>query len=504
MERRIKILYIITIVAISAFLGMQVYWLKGRYEYAVQEYETVLVRRILSCVENYNLDRKKKVNWSRSTSNSRGEVFTFPSYRLWEEMVDSGKVHRKVGIYTFRVNLTAISGVDIAGRSQQELRQLALAVAAEDMRNAVDSLIFDASGAADENEAWGAARNVNLERSHPFDPRQLEAALKKEGVDAEVTVRKSGTMVWTGSEKRDVSLLHPSVTVSEPISQLEGKVVTVNCAISPLQVMPQLWMVLLVSLVVFILLVICLLWQLVTVRRLNRLDRMRDSFISTMIHELKRPVSTLKMCVSCLENDRMSADREMREEVLAETRGALDNLSAYFSKLRDITYNKSEQIPLNIQQIPLREFIDSIINATECSADKDVTLENIVDEGVEVTADRTHLHNILSNLVENAVKYSGKQVSITFAASENDNFTEIVVADSGNGIAERDLHHIFNRFYRGDAAYSGLPGMGLGLAYVKLLVEAHGGKVQVESSVGVGSRFIIRLPKSSQYSSQNS
>lgn len=101
----------------------------------------------------------------------------------------------------------------------------------------------------------------------------------------------------------------------------------------------------------------------------------------------------------------------------------------------------------------------------------------------------------MSNLVENAVKYSGYEVEISATAEVDGSMVEIRVKDNGNGIPQGDLNHIFQRFYRGKASAGEQPGMGLGLAYVKLLVEAHGGEIAVESSEGKGSCFIIRLPQ---------
>ena len=99
------------------------------------------------------------------------------------------------------------------------------------------------------------------------------------------------------------------------------------------------------------------------------------------------------------------------------------------------------------------------------------------------------------NLVENAMKYSGQEVRISAGASEKDGFVKLKINDDGNGIPAADLKHIFRRFYRGKASAGDQPGMGLGLAYVKLLVDAHGGDIYVESSEGIGTCFTITLPQ---------
>ncbi len=133
--------------------------------------------------------------------------------------------------------------------------------------------------------------------------------------------------------------------------------------------------------------------------------------------------------------------------------------------------------------------------ATIRPSGKTVIISNDIASDVIVSVDRSHLYNILINLVENAVKYSGPEVEINAEASEDEGFVELKIRDSGNGIPSADLKHIFKRFYRGKASTGEQPGIGLGLAYVKLLIDAHGGDVSVESSEGEGSCFTIRLPQ---------
>ena len=126
---------------------------------------------------------------------------------------------------------------------------------------------------------------------------------------------------------------------------------------------------------------------------------------------------------------------------------------------------------------------------------KFVDIINNIDSAAEISADRTHLFNIFNNLIENAIKYSGNNVEIKISSTQNGDSTEILVSDNGNGISSADLKHIFQRFYRGKASAGEQPGMGLGLAYVKLLVDAHGGEINVESVERRGTRFTIRLPQ---------
>lgn len=492
MEKRIKTLYIITIIAILSFLGMQIYWLYTRYDLSLYEYEVDMSQRITNAVNEYNEIRKLKKQKDEAVDKDN---VSFPSFTLQQSYGDTVKTVRTTRIYTYSYSAHQVLGLDPDVRLTDELMNEAITKIRQIQGEPSDSVVYDASGARDENEAWAAAQNVQTEQKHRFTEEGVDSVLKKEGIKAEIVMAKADSMVWNPKINFHRSIIKPEVSVMIPYSQLEGRTVTVNCRFSVLDVLPGLSPTFLIVLLISVLLIVCLILQFSTVLKLSRLDKMRNSFVTTMIHELKRPISTLKMCVSGMENEKMMEDKETKRELMAEARNALDNLSAYFSKLRDITFNNVDQIPLNIQSINLHELFDIVSEAVTVPADKSVIVDNEIGDDVEVSVDRSHLYNILTNLVENAVKYSGEEVKITASAEVDGAVVEIRVKDNGNGIPQGDINHIFQRFYRGKASVGEQPGMGLGLAYVKLLVEAHGGEIAVESAEGKGSCFIIRLPQ---------
>lgn len=497
MEKRIKTLYIITIIAILAFLGMQGYWLYNRYEFSLKEYERGLSERIMGCVEEYNDIRRRTSDNRKDYLKESGEdnVFTVPTFSLKQEYGDTVKTTRTAKISTYQFSAHELLGLEPGTPLSEEQKNKAMDLAQTQMKTAADSVVFDASGAKDENEAWVATQNVQTERKCRFTIEGIDSVLNKADIQAQVVLSKADSMVWSTTEEFHSSVFSPKISLTIPYSQLEGLTVRIISKINPLDVLPGMWQTLLLSLLVSVLLIVCLVLQFSTVLKLSRIDRMRNSFVSTMIHELKRPISTLKMCVSGLNNERMMEDRDAKREILSETRNALDNLSAYFSKLRDITFNNVEQIPLNIQSVNLHNLFENVADATARPADKEVDIQNNIGKDLEVSADRSHLFNILNNLVENAIKYSGQVVEITATATEDNGAVEISISDTGNGISSGDLKHIFKRFYRGKATAGDQPGMGLGLAYVKLLIDAHGGDIAVESTEGEGTRFTIKLPQ---------
>lgn len=484
MEKRIKTLYIVTIIAIIVFLGMQVYWLYGRYEFSLREYEHHTEAVIADVIVEYNKERDKK---------GTGDINT--SYSMSHGVDSAGNTSRKVTVSS-TFNGRKLLGIDEERNlTDEELERLAEIVSDSIQRVEEKKLSIDASTAPSDGAAWAAMRNFELEVQSPFTVQGLDSLLKKENIKAVISLTTTDSIIWKSAMHGHKSFVDPHFQIISPYSELERKAVIIDCKIPTAEVVREMGWTLVLAFVLSISLILCLIWQIKTIVKLSRLDKMRNSFITTMIHELKRPISTLKMCISGLDNKQMVNNQEIRNELLSETRTALDNLSAYFSKLRDITFNNVEQIPLNIQNANLHDLFDTVATATPRPSGKIVIIHNEISSDIVASADRSHLYNILNNLVENAVKYSGDSVEIKASANADKEYVEVSISDNGNGIPSGDLKHIFQRFFRGKASAGEQPGMGLGLAYVKLLVDAHGGEISVESTFRQGTCFTIKLPQ---------
>lgn len=497
MKRNIKTIYIVSIIAIVAFLGMQFYWLYTRYEYSVCEYEDKVEVSIGKAIDEYYAQRDGQVPAAHSGKHFR-HVF---DYSMENKTDESGNQHRFITVAARRFQPWRILGLEsdreLTDAEQEDALRRAMLPGRSDVDSLVVSVVADNSPRDAAN--WSAAEAVALEFKNPFTVSGIDSLLTKKGIDANVKLVSTKEIVWTPGISRNTSFFSPSVTITVPYSPLERKSVEVHCSVPVIHILGDMLGTLMVVAIISIILIACLLWQFRIIFRLNQLDKMRNSFITTMVHELKRPVSTLKMCVSGLRNEEMMADPAIRAELLNETKNGLDRLSTSFSKMRDLTFNNSDQIPLNCEKIELPKLVRDIIGKMTLPADKKVLFSIEMDNNIEIFADKTHISNVLVNLMENSIKYSGEQVDIVITASRcSDGPVSINVSDNGDGISESDISKVFTRFYRGRAAKTDIPGMGLGLAYVKLLVEAHGGSISVESHTHgeeKGTRFIISIPQ---------
>jgi two-component system phosphate regulon sensor histidine kinase PhoR len=476
MEKKIKALYILSIVAILAFLWMQVYWLYNRYAYSLTEYENIIDGKISDAIVEYN---KVRTNHPLSPNE---ETKIQASYGMNEYVDAEGNRRREVS-----VSIEKLTPDETNKHDKKNIAPRGFADA--------NTATFDASNAPSAGAAWNAMRNFENEMRSPFTVNGIDSILRRDNLNSEVSLVLQDSMIWSPVTVRHPSVFSPSFKIIIPYSELERKAVVIQCEVPTSEILHKMGWTLVMAIVLSLFLIMCLVWQIKIIAKLTRLDKIRNSFITTMIHELKRPISTLKMCISGIDNDKLMEDAQLRHELTGETRIALDNLSAYFSKLRDITFNNVEQIPLNISIFNLRELVNSVVKAIAIPSAKHVEFVNDISDNLDMSADSTHLTNIITNLIENAIKYSGEEVSVKISAEQTTDYIAISIADTGYGISSADKTKIFNRFYRGKASATDIPGMGLGLAYVKLLVDAHGGDISVKSYEGIGSTFTIKLPQ---------
>ena len=490
MENKIKTLYILSIAAILAFLGMQVYWLYTRYEYSIKDYEDKAEITIANALVEYDSAR------IRRSSNQSDTLRVMSSFNMNHDTDSLGKSIRKVTVST-----KVIRGKDLLNikgerkLTPEEMAKLEKIVLDSLEKTETKRATLDVTSAPSDGAAWSAMKNFELEVQSPFTVEGIDSILKKENMRANVSLIKTDSIAWKPFSTRHSSIVNPRLKIITYYSELEHKAVVVDCKIPVSEIVKEMAWTLLLASILSLFLILCLVWQIKTIVKLTRLDKMRNSFIITMIHELKRPITTLKMCVSGIDNDKMMDDAQLRHEMASETRIALDNLSAYFSKLRDITFNNVEQIPLHISSFNLANLVAEVSKSIALPSNKYVTLKNQIPEDLEISADQTHMTNIIINLIENAIKYSGQEVTIGISTELTVDGIAIKVYDNGNGISINSQNKIFDRFYRGNASSTEIPGMGLGLAYVKLLVDAHGGDITVESTERVGSTFTIKLPQ---------
>ena len=504
MERRFKFIYGLTICAIIVYSIVQGYWLYSRYRLSLEEYKSELYSMIIACAEEDLAIRKSFPhsprfygNRLRKTSEIKGddvietwryEVFALDTLHYIPKGKATGR-RTKFGnsdANTYLLDYIANLHDSVPTELPKGLEYFVFTCDSKDNKEMGTSQLVE------------ALNRFTVDHQHPFQKERLDSILKSRDIAAQsIITTKADTMIWQPSMQTKGSIWQPVMQVSYPYDIFEGQQVVVKTAISISPVIRRMAYTLLITILLSFFLIFCLVYQILTIRKQRHIEAIRKEFLHTMIHELKRPISTLKMCVSFMGNERMMLDGESKQKILNSSHNELDNLTSYFSKLRDITFSDSTEIPLVKSLFSLRSLMEECISKQNIPSDKEVRMEIVAEDDLETRADRMHMANIVCNLLENAIKYSREAVTIRIDyRMREDGVVQITVADNGIGIAKADQRYVFDKFYRSESAKDkAIPGIGLGLSYVKLLVEAHGGRISLDSTEGEGTTFTIIIPQ---------
>lgn len=254
----------------------------------------------------------------------------------------------------------------------------------------------------------------------------------------------------------------------------------------------EMWVLLLSSVAIVVLLAVVLTYLVKTMRRQRTLEEMRRDFTHNITHELKTPLSVAVTATDALRNFSAEADVERRSRYLEIVENQLTQLSAMVERILSVSV-EGREVSHNPTRFPLRELLEEVTVGIRMEQTADITLS--CDEQLLLTADRFHLRNLLATLIDNALKYTDKRPQIHLSAEQKDESVVLTISDNGHGIAREHLEHLFEKFYRvpqGDV--QSVRGYGLGLYYARQVAERHHGTLTVESRVGVGSTFTLKLP----------
>ncbi|HEX6843696.1 MAG TPA: HAMP domain-containing sensor histidine kinase, partial [Actinomycetota bacterium] len=226
---------------------------------------------------------------------------------------------------------------------------------------------------------------------------------------------------------------------------------------------------------------------------LEQLERSRRDLVANVSHELKTPIAAIRAHLENLLDGVERPDPATLQVMLDQS----DRLGRLVDQLLDLSRLESGEVPLHREDVAVGPLVARVVSEIAVARDAaDVTITRDLDDDLPaLDADAERLHQVLYNLVDNAVRYTPPGGRVTIAAHRHNGSVEISVADTGVGIEPEHLPHLFDRFYRVDAARSRDDGgTGIGLAIARSVVEAHGGRIRADSQPGHGSVFTVDLP----------
>ncbi len=234
-----------------------------------------------------------------------------------------------------------------------------------------------------------------------------------------------------------------------------------------------------------------------TLLRQKKLSEIKSDFINNMTHEFKTPLATISLAVDALKNEKVSSDKEKTNYFTGVIKEENKRMNKQVETILQAALLDKQEVQLNLKKLSAHELIKSALNNIQLPVnEKQGTLEvNLEAQKDMVMADEVHFTNLINNLLDNALKYSKEAPVIKLSTSNAGNLLKIKIEDNGIGMNKETLSRIFEKFYR---AHTGnihnVKGFGLGLSYVKTMVEAHKGSIKAESTLGKGSCFSITIP----------
>ena len=258
------------------------------------------------------------------------------------------------------------------------------------------------------------------------------------------------------------------------------------------------WVLLLISILISIVIILSLIDQINYIDEQERVRLLREDFSYAMVHDMKSPLTSIIMGTKYLHSGVLEKKPEMKEKYFCIVEDEAQHLLALINRL--LTISKLEHGKLHIQkaEVNLETMIEDVVDKYKAKSAKPIHITTHI-RATTALADEEYLKEAISNLVDNATKYSKEEINIQISTLENDKNVYIKVFDEGIGIAKSELKNIFNRFERAAEherdARKTRGGFGIGLNYVLQVINAHGGKISVKSEKDKWSEFTISLPK---------
>ena len=254
--------------------------------------------------------------------------------------------------------------------------------------------------------------------------------------------------------------------------------------------------ILTVSILIFIFIIGCFAYEIKIFHDQNQLNQLRKNFTHALTHDMKTPLTTIHSVLVQLEKETFDENPDLRQKFNTIAVEQVVNLQSMVNQILTLAYIEKKQLSLNKQSVDLPNMIQSLIDKFTVQNDKTVSFHTFFDiKASHVYADSFYLENAISNLIDNAIKYSLNSVKIEIESTAGEKQMYIRVRDNGFGISSNDQLKVFKRFERGaEIKRNRTSGFGIGLNYVQQVIEAHGGTVTIVSQEGIGSEFIITLP----------
>jgi two-component system, OmpR family, phosphate regulon sensor histidine kinase PhoR len=494
MKRRIRYIFILMTLCILGINIFQGYWLYNTYTLHYQQFTRSATEALFQALQRQQEADAKQLFHTKIDEDEDPNV----RYRQMErDIVASDKV------ILFREDSAVLGTIrdSLRDRHRKERRQLdiiqyyrlpdlppsALTIPADTLARRISSRLI-----------------VNWFKNTPFDLNKMDSVFRKELAMRELEAPFKLDTLHPVSPEGSIPVFHakapeayPVQLRPVPVNPVHNLFVRASFKNPVTYVLRKMGWLLVCSVLLLILTTGCFLYMLSTILRQKKLSEIKNDFINNMTHELKTPIATVSAAVEAMLSFGALENAQKTQLYLNVSRNELQRLSDLVEKVLNMAVEEKKELELHPEPVNLTELIRDIVTHQQLKAAKPVQFEVELPSGEQsVYVDRLHMANTINNLIDNAIKYSYEQVTIYIKSYVEPHAWLLSIKDTGIGIPKPYQQAIFDRFFRvptGDLHQ--VKGFGLGLSYVKQVVEKHGGQIEVYSEPAQGSEFKLRFPR---------
>lgn len=472
-----KLMALLIGLSVAGLLCFQGYWLSGLFQSQQESLQKELKEAMLMADYQELFGRTDRVKKHKTET---GEICTDPSERQHQAETDSTEATQPLG--SMSVTIDSFDPERDTMDDNQDLDSYLSAI-----QSLEGMLLFTMHSFVDSIAPIDLACYDSLLQAE-LQGRQIHSNYR---ITMDSVVSKADSLLTAS-----VKLSNREITVNYPIGHPAGKIIHLHVE-DPFQVViRQMAGILASSLVLLLLVLFAFVYLLRTILQQKTVEELKSDFTNNMTHELKTPISVGYAAMDALLHFDHQAD-ERHRKYLTIAQEQLERLSGLVEQILSLAVEDRATFRLHPEAVELRPLVESLLQQHKLKLDRPAEFQLSIADGLTLTADRTHLYNMLNNLIENALKYADKEPCvITIGARQFDGATELSVSDNGIGICEAYQQQVFEKFFRvPNGNLHNTKGYGLGLYYVKQMMQKHGGWVSLQSRPGKGSTFILHFKR---------
>jgi len=500
--------------ALLSLIGFQWYWIN-----AVQKSNEVRFKQdVIESMQSVamKLEKQEAMTWLNRRINLQPKVTTYNSSGSHAMSSSRDSVVSEISFDFLFVTENGGKQVTVSGRSSEGEPYIK-------KKNPNDPLAFSLVESKSNIDTNNLQERVNLKSemmvtvleemmvprrlSSRFNPKQLDSLLQNELLDKGINLSFDYAVI----EDENISLLtliHPQGKSSLLNSSLRVNLFSGD-VIGPRKELvvyfpeqsgflnSKIWLSMISSGLLVLTIIFCFGYAVYTILKQKKISEMKSDFINNMTHEFKTPIATIRLAVEALQDKTLVKNKTMMTRYLSMIADENMRLGSHVEKVLHVAQIEKDELNMEMEVIDFHGMIEHAIEKISLQVEKQKGQLDFIGKASKtmIFADRAHLLNVLLNLLDNAIKYSDESPKIIIRTENIGDEIRLSVKDHGIGISKDSQKLIFHRFYR---VHTGnlhdIKGFGLGLTYVKSIVEKMNGAVYLESEIGKGSVFYINFP----------